>query len=406
MAAKTVVLAIVMQVFFRRLHAQLYFPDVEALQSVRRSLEDIPGSYFVSSWDFSIDPCSFSGVLCTIVDGLQRVTILNLGVADGNTPGLSGQLSPALGNLGALLQLTLVPGMVTGPIPNTLGKLSNLQFLGLSRNFLSGSIPDSVANLKQLETLDLSYNRLTGGIPESVGSLPNLNTLMLCHNSLTGRIPSFVSAHLGHVDLKQNRLDGALPYLPSSLQFLSLSYNLLSGSLQNIASLYNLVYLDLSFNQLSGSVPYSIFGFKLNSLFLQRNFLSGPLQLTELVVIPTVDLSFNTFSGTISPFLAFVQNLYLNNNRFSGAVPQEFVDQLHSASIQTLFLQHNFLTSFDIDSSIQLPVSCAFCIQYNCMLPPIQSPCPASAGRQKSRPAQQCNSTSQTSETSFHFTRP
>eukprot|EP00249_Psilotum_nudum_P003926 c17430_g1_i1 orf=1-1092(-) len=345
MAHRVVLVLVIQMLLCNRVNAQLFLNDVEALKSVSSMLTDMLGSSFFASWDFSKDPCSFSGVLCDVVDGVERVTVLTLGDASSNSRGLRGTLSSALGNLAALQQLTLVPGQVIGPIPSTIGVIVNLQFIGLSKNYLSGSIPDSFAELHQLVTLDLSYNRLTGSIPEAVAALPKLASLVLTRNLLTGSIPTITSP-LSHLDLKHNKFVGTLPAFPISINYLSLSNNQLSGPLDNIADLANLVYLDLSFNRFSGSVPSAIFGFKLNSLQLQRNQLSGPVRPSELVVIPTIDLSFNNLSGVISPFLAFAHNIYLNNNKFVGALPQEFVNELLSASIQILYLQHNFLTSF------------------------------------------------------------
>eukprot|EP00249_Psilotum_nudum_P003927 c17430_g2_i1 orf=1-1035(-) len=344
--AHRVVFAIIIQLLLCN-HAravELLLSDVEALKSIRAMLADMPGSSFFASWDFSTDPCSFSGVLCNDMDGVERVTVLTLGEASGNS-GLSGKLSSALGNLAALQQLTLVPGQVIGPIPTTIGDMANLQFVGLSKNYLSGGIPDSLANLHQLLTLDLSYNRLTGSIPEAFATLPKLSTLILARNLLTGNLPSFRSP-LSHLDVRQNKFFGIIPAFPISINDLSLANNQLSGPLDGIADLTDLGYLDLSFNEFSGTVPSAIFGFKLRVLQLQRNQLSGPIKPPGLVVIPTIDLSFNNLSGVISPFLAFAQNIYLNNNKFTGAVPQEFADELLSDSIQILYLQHNFLTSF------------------------------------------------------------
>lgn len=49
--------------------------DFLALQAVRRSLDDMPGSAFFDGWDFTADPCGFPGVFC---DG-DRVASLALG---------------------------------------------------------------------------------------------------------------------------------------------------------------------------------------------------------------------------------------------------------------------------------------------------------------------------------------
>jgi len=38
--------------------------DFLALQAVRRSLDDMPGSAFFDGWDFTADPCGFPGVFC------------------------------------------------------------------------------------------------------------------------------------------------------------------------------------------------------------------------------------------------------------------------------------------------------------------------------------------------------
>ncbi|CAI0456175.1 unnamed protein product [Linum tenue] len=137
--------------------------------------------------------------------------------------------------------------------------------------------------------------------------------------------------------------------------------------------------------------PGRIFGFPIGSLQLQRNSFAGPVQPTDQVAIPTVDLSYNRLSGPISPMFSTVQNLYLNNNRFSGEVPGSLVDRLLAAGMETLYLQHNYLTGIEINPTAEIPVSSSLCLQYNCMVPPLQTPCPLKAGNQKTRPTAQCN---------------
>lgn len=365
--------------------------DFLALQSIKKNLQDMPGSSFLSSWDFSKDPCGFSGILCSS-GASQRVVELNLGDPGAGSPGLRGKLDGAMGLLTSLVELTIVPGQVMGSIPETLGQLRELQFLGISKNYLSGKIPESLGALKKLETLDLSYNQLAGTIPAGLGQLPMLSNLILCYNKLTGNIPNLNLAPIVRLDLKKNALSGSMPSLPPSLKYLALSNNQLSGGIQNIGGLRQLTYVDLSFNKFSGSVPGSLFGFHINTLQLQRNSLSGTIepQGAVSISIPNIDLSYNQLSGLISPLLASVQNLYLNNNHFTGTVPHVFADHLLSAGIHVLYLQHNYLTQFDIKPTAKLPLSASLCIQYNCMVPPIQSPCPSNAGRQKSRPVYQC----------------
>ncbi|PON66264.1 LRR domain containing protein [Parasponia andersonii] len=364
--------------------------DFLALQSIRKALHDLPGSNFFASWDFTSDPCNFAGVYCDA----NKVISLNLGDPRAGSPGLTGRVDPAIGKLSALAEFSIVPGRVYGPLPQSVSQLKNLRFLAVSRNFISGGIPATLGHLRNLRTLDLSYNQLAGEIPRSIGTLPELTNLILCHNHLSGSVPPFMSQSLIRLDLKHNGLSGSLApgSLPPSLQYLSLAWNKLSGSADRFLSrLDQLNYLDLSLNQFSGTIPGRIFTFPITNLQLQRNQFTGSVEPADQVTIPTVDLSFNRFSGQISPLFSTVQNLYLNNNRFTGQVPASFVDRLLAASIQILYLQHNFLTGIEINPTAEIPLSSSLCLQYNCMVPPVQTPCPLRAGKQKTRPTAQCN---------------
>lgn len=363
--------------------------DFLSLQTIRKSLDDMPGSNYFASWDFTADPCNFAGVYCDS----DKVIALNLGDPRAGTPGLTGRLDPAIGKLASLAEFTVVPGRLMGTLPSSLSQLKNLRFLAVSRNFISGSIPATLDQLRGLQTMDLSYNQLTGSIPWSIGSLPALTNVILGHNRLSGSIPRFTSQSLTRLDLKHNELTGSLTpdALPPSIQYLSLSWNKLSGPVDRLLARMNrLNYLDLSLNKFTGYIPGCLFTFPLSNLQLQRNLFSGPVQPADQVRIPAVDLSFNRLSGQISPLFSTVQTLYLNNNRFMGEVPGTFVDRLLDASIQILYLQHNYLTGMAINPTVEIPLSSSLCLQYNCMVPPVQTPCPLKAGKQKTRPTGQC----------------
>ncbi|XP_043711150.1 probable leucine-rich repeat receptor-like protein kinase At1g35710 [Telopea speciosissima] len=363
--------------------------DFLALQSIRKSLDDMPGSNFFSSWDFTSDPCNFAGVYCEA----DKVIALNLGDPRAGSPGLSGRIDRAIGNLSALAELSIVPGRVMGYLPQTLSQLKNLRFLAISKNFISGEIPSSLVELRRLQTLDLSYNQLSGSIPPAIGTIPSLSNVIMCHNHLTGSVPPFTSQTLTRLDLKHNNLAGALSpsSLPPSLQYLSLSSNRLSGPVDRLlARLNRLNYLDLSLNRFTGSIPGVLFTFPITNLQLQRNFFAGRVKPLDQVRITTVDLSYNRFSGEISSLLSTVQNLYLNNNRFTGEVPGSFVDRLLAAGIEILYLQHNYLTGIEINPTAEIPSSSSLCLQYNCMVPPAQTTCPIKAGIVKTRPTTQC----------------
>ncbi|KAL6978459.1 hypothetical protein U1Q18_020127 [Sarracenia purpurea var. burkii] len=362
--------------------------DFLALQLLRKALDDMPGSNFFSSWDFTSDPCNFAGVYC---DG-NKLIALNLGDPRAGSPGLSGRLDPSIGKLFHLTEFTVVPGRLTGTLPESISRLQNLRFLGISRNFISGTIPSTLGRLRRLKTLDLSYNQLTGIIPSSIGTLPVLSNVILCHNRLSGSVPPFAAQTLTRLDLKHNDLSGSLSpsSLPPSLQYLSLSWNRLGGPVDRLLSNLNrLNYLDLSMNRFTGSIPSHVFSFPITNLQLQRNSFSGPVQPDNPVTIPTVDISHNFLSGQISPLFSTVQSLYLNSNRFSGQVPAKFVDRLVTGRIRTLYLQHNYLTGIEMNRTAKIPLSSSFCLQYNCVVPPIPTACPLKA-RNKRRPSAQC----------------
>ncbi|XWS36787.1 hypothetical protein CRYUN_Cryun20dG0115900 [Craigia yunnanensis] len=373
--------------------------DLAALSAIKDSLTDIPGSRFFSTWDFTApDPCSsFTGVTCSFNN---RVTILSLGTGLSDSPGLAGSLSPVLSNLTELTQLVLFPGLVTGPIPTQLGQLTSLRVISLTNNRLTGSIPISFSTLPYLHTLDLSSNQLTGSIPTGLTKLPSLKVLILSSNELTGELPRRVSAQLLHLDLKNNKISGPLPRLPLTLRYLSVSMNSMWGPLNGLESLSELVYLDVSMNKFSGAIPTSLFfNPTLSSLFLQRNNLSGGLPSTKMD--PTiqsygegsiVDLSHNFITGEITPLLAGVETLFLNNNHLIGSVPEEYIKSVYSGTTKTLYLQHNYLSGFPLPQGLALPDTVSLCLSYNCMVPPFGIlACPSSAGTQPSRPESQCS---------------
>ncbi|GMH14978.1 hypothetical protein Nepgr_016819 [Nepenthes gracilis] len=383
--------------------------DLAALFSIRNSLTDLPGVGFFSTWDFaSPDPCSFSGVTCSPSSSLSptistlRVTVLALGTGLSNSPGLAGSLSPALSNLTELTQLILFPGFVTGPIPPQLSRLTNLRVLSLTNNRLTGPLPTSLVALQNLHTLDLSFNQLSGSIPPGLTELTQLRVLVLASNQISGQLPDFLAtSRLLHLDLKMNKLMGPLPSLPSTLRYLSVSSNAMWGPLNGLESLSDLEYLDLGMNRYSGPIPPSLFRPSLSSLFLQRNNFTGGIpvsphgkgeELTPYDEGSIVDLSHNSLAGELPAVLAGVETLFLNNNRLSGNVPEEYVKSLGKGTMKTLYLQHNFFCRFPLKATATLPLPVEVCLAYNCMVPPVGlAGCPSSAGSQPSRPAVQCS---------------
>jgi len=266
--------------------------------------------------------------------------------------GLRGHLSGAIGNLSNLHVLTITgnPGL-TGNLPSEIGSLSNLTILDLHDNNFTGVIPN-LARLENLTTLDLHDNNFTGVIP-NLARLENLTTLSLNGNAFSGSIEhvfeGLTAQGLRSIDLSSNQLTGCIPGLTTGLGNLNeLSAMLLNVSHNHIGGYFNisnqfsgggLTTLDLSFNNISGDISTLIFcvpddgGFYgpfcfLETLLINNNHFSGKLpdfSSSPFDTITNLDLSNNQFSGIIPPSIWNISInltvLNLSGNNFSGNLP-------------------------------------------------------------------------------------
>ncbi|KZV24300.1 putative leucine-rich repeat receptor-like protein kinase [Dorcoceras hygrometricum] len=302
--------------------------------AVLRSLKDQWGNT-PPSWDKSDDPCvSWEGVSCNN----SRVTSLGLstmgltGKMSGDiggltelisldlsfNPGLTGPLSPMLGDLQKLTILILAGCSFTNSIPSELGNLSELTFLALNTNNLSGVIPPSLGKLSKLYWLDLAENQLRGPLPVSSNETPGLDLLKKAKhfhfnkNQLSGQIPEQLFSSdmsLIHLLLDGNEFEGHIPStlgLVQSLEVLRLDRNSLTGRvLSNLNNLTKITELNLAHNMLSGFLP----------------------NLTGMNSLNYVDLSNNSFKRSEAPHwfstLSSLNTLVIEYGPLQGSVPQE-----------------------------------------------------------------------------------
>ncbi|KAJ4769295.1 Leucine-rich receptor-like protein kinase family protein [Rhynchospora pubera] len=132
---------------------------------------------------------------------------------------------------------------------------------------------------------------------------------------------------LNDIDLTNNQLEGEIPFLPISLNLLSLSNNSFSGQLRKT---YESSYKKKSVrsNNLTGVVV---------ELF--------PCGLTNLMVL---DLSSNNLSGHLPPCWSNIsQDVILANNKFSGATPSSFSCSKQLTVVR--FNNNNLTGDFPID---------------------------------------------------------
>ncbi|KAL6140550.1 hypothetical protein ACLB2K_058849 [Fragaria x ananassa] len=129
--------------------------------------------------------------------------------------------------------------------------LASLKILDLSFN-LHGSIPGSLGSLPNLFYIDLSHNLLTGGFPGELCGMPSLTSKQGIHLADRGRIGLPVCT------LPQNASDhhqyNQLSSLPPAIY---LGNNNLSGNIPTeIGQLQVILVLDLSHNTFSGSIQF------------------------------------------------------------------------------------------------------------------------------------------------------
>ncbi|KAK4413248.1 Receptor-like protein EIX2 [Sesamum alatum] len=254
-----------------------------------------------------------------------------------------------------LVSVELSDNRLDGLIPDAFGSSVFLEYLDLSGNQLQGEIPRSFSNLSRLHVLDLSHNRLSGLVPELRGFV-SLRELHLSHNKLTGlQGTSFGQLpKLEILDVSYNFLQGTVSeshFLNlHSLKELDLSFNSLvfiettrvwippfQLNVLKLASCYlgprfpewvqtqsNISHLDLSSTGVSDRVPEWLWDLSpgLQYLNLSRNEISGrvPDLSSKFSGYPTIDISYNNFSGALPLFNPNSSVLQLSRNMFQGSI--------------------------------------------------------------------------------------
>ena len=277
--------------------------DRETLSELFEELDGSGSWKNITNWGSDEPLNSWQGVS---TNAQERVTSLDL-----NYNGLTGFLSPAIGELTELTHLNLAGSKFEGSrIPPEIGNLVKLKSLNLGYSGLGGEIPPELGNLTQLIDIDLSGNQLSGSIPPELGKLENLIILLLGHNDLSGSVPTEISqlTNLGTFFAEGNQLSGSIP--------------------QELSQLNLLLQLDLGNNQLTGALPFSSGGFRdLDYVDLGNNQLSGeiPPELAKLRSLKSLFLSHNQLSGTIPAEIGNMSSLesfsVTGNRDLSGVLP-------------------------------------------------------------------------------------
>ncbi|CAL5066478.1 unnamed protein product [Urochloa decumbens] len=279
--------------------------DEPALMAIKAKISS--NSSMLASWNQSTSYCNWEGVTCSTRHRL-RVASLNL-----SSQGLSGTISPAIGNLTFLRSLNLSYNTLCGEIPPSIGCLGHLRSLDLTENMLTSVIPTNISRCTSLRAILIGSNKeVQGNIPAEIGNMPSLTILKLHNNSITGTIPS----SFGNL---------------SRLTILSMAFNYLQGSVPaGIGNNAHLIFIQLSSNNLSGLLPPSLYNLSsLQVFYAATNKLHGRLPADLGKSLPSIKrfgVGGNQFTGALPlslTNLSWLQILHIELNSFTGVVPSK-----------------------------------------------------------------------------------
>ncbi|KAI9982900.1 hypothetical protein PInf_006700 [Phytophthora infestans] len=224
----------------------------------------------------------------------------------------------------SLEQLDLSSNQLFGDVPDWLKDMTTLRILNLAKNQLTGDIPTSIAGNDALEQINLSSNNLTASSLSFFDAFRRLQHLDISNNSIDLQLPRSVFAsrflrsmyvcvavvvavtYLVHPltfasNISHNAFHGVLPELPAFhfLESLDMSSNFLTGVIPPQLSLWgredphdpdensSLAFVDMSNNMLTGDLPRISNQSALQRFNIHNNFLGGlvpelPLSLLEL----------------------------------------------------------------------------------------------------------------------------
>ncbi len=315
--------------------------DLTSLEDLRLFYNSLTGSLaplsgLTSMTYFDAGYNSISGTL----EALSSLVLLESLYLNENM--LSGTLSPGIEDMASLQTLWLFGNDLSGDL-QALSNLTSLEEVNLYANILTGTL-EYLAGLSNLTYLSLEGNYIRGTV-EPISTL-NLTKIYLSFNMLTGTIASLsnVKSSLQYLYLFQNDLSGDLQVLRdmTSLVQVSLYQNHFYDNLEPFRGLYNLTYLDVEENYMTGSIDAIANLTKLSYLYLSSNWfmqqsISALANMTGLVYLGLLD---NQFTGSVEVLSAFTSLSYLeiNDNHFTG-------------DISTWYMLTN-LTRLDISSNL------------------------------------------------------
>ncbi|XP_030962001.1 probable LRR receptor-like serine/threonine-protein kinase At3g47570 [Quercus lobata] len=315
--------------------------DRLALLEFKAKITDDP-LQVLSSWNNSIHFCQWRGVTC----GRRHQRVIKLELQSSK---LVGSISPHVGNLSFLKNLTLSNNRFHDEIPSEIDRLLRLQDLRLPNNTISGKIPRNLSHCTNLKFISFSRNLLDGEIPTTLGTLSKLQHVSFEANNLTGSIPpSFGNlSSLEKFGAMYNNLGGSIPASFGQLMKLtvfSAGTNRLSGRIPpSIFNLSSLQGFDVGFNQIQGHLPSDI-GITLPNIEhfnIYNNLFIGPIpiSISNASNLELLDLSVNKLKGRVPSleklYILSFFSIYQNELGNGGANDLSFLCSLTNSTYLT-----------------------------------------------------------------------
>ncbi|KAK8659042.1 hypothetical protein V6N13_029257 [Hibiscus sabdariffa] len=192
-------------------HARLALDhsDAKALSAIVKDL-GVEGQRFPST-----NPCTAAGVVCERRLSENDTYVLKVTRLAFKSKGLDGFLSPEIGKLTELKELTVSHNNIVDQIPTEIVDCKKLEVLDLKNNMFDGEVPLNLSSLIRLRVLDLSFNKFTGDL-SFLKHFPNLESLSLANNQFSGKIPPSIRSfrNLRFFDFSGNSfLEGSAPLM-------------------------------------------------------------------------------------------------------------------------------------------------------------------------------------------------
>lgn len=213
-------------------------------------VKNVSGIDVSFNWSAETDILDFIGVTVFNIDGVDRVTDLDL----SKVTNLEGTIPAAIGKLDELHKINLGGNLyLTGPIPDEFYNLTALESIRIDNTSISGTISNKIGQLINLTSIFMEKNSfLTGGLPDGIGGCTLLTYVRIADNP---RMSGTISNEIGKCtaitvfQCERSNFSGPIPAA--------------------FATMPNLKYLNVNLNRFTGAPNFAAVGARFPSVMAE-----------------------------------------------------------------------------------------------------------------------------------------